>query len=447
MAASQLRSTHGAPPGALAAALFRALLPTSAHLIVLVAPDGTLRYAGPSVERTLGYTDADVRGAWGLALLHPDDRARAVEAFTRTVARSGRAEPCEVRVRHADGRWVRLDVVADNRLADADLQGIVLTATPDVLPASAANGTDAVITSNLAGRVTSVSPSVEAMFGFTPEELVGWPVSELFPGGLEEARGIMRRLTTEGRIRDYASTFPGSGGRVIPISASIALLRDNSGAVTGAIGVLKDVTERKRLAAIAHDFNNLLTVIDGRCELLLTRDEPISEVEGDVMIIRESAHRASALARELLLATRDDAPAEPAAPAVRAPARGTETLLLVEDEDEVRTLARAILEQNGYRIFEAATPDEALLLAEHHGDGIDLMVTDLVMPVMSGRELADRVVARHPRLRVLFMSGHADTALAPQDVLGPDRAFVAKPFSPAGLASKVREVIDGRRSS
>ena len=122
---------------------------------------------------------------------------------------------------------------------------------------------------------------------------------------------------------------------------------------------------------------------------------------------------------------------------------GEETLLLVEDDDAVRRLAQRILVTAGYRVLSAASGEEALALAEQHGADIDLLVTDVVMPGMSGRELSQRLGPTLPRLRVLFMSGYTDNAIVHHGVLDPGTHFCTKPFTAAGLARKVREVLDG----
>ena len=139
------------------------------------------------------------------------------------------------------------------------------------------------------------------------------------------------------------------------------------------------------------------------------------------------------------------APLDPvAAPAVvTAPARGSETVLLAEDEELVRTLARKVLEQAGYRVLVAAGGAEALAIAERHAGPIHLLLTDVVMPEMSGRELTRRLIARRPEVRVLYMSGYADEAIAQHGVLDPGTAFMQKPFTPGALAHRVREVLDG----
>jgi signal transduction histidine kinase len=125
-----------------------------------------------------------------------------------------------------------------------------------------------------------------------------------------------------------------------------------------------------------------------------------------------------------------------------APRGGTETVLLVEDEAVVRGLARRILEQAGYSVIEAAKGDEALQACEEHGDEIDLLLTDVVMPEMSGKDLADRLRSQHPELRMLFMSGYTDEAIVHHGVLDSTVEFIQKPFTPSGLLKKVRDVLD-----
>jgi PAS domain S-box-containing protein len=120
-------------------------------------------------------------------------------------------------------------------------------------------GEDTVLVADLRGRLTWVSPSVEQLSGYQPEELLGWPVAELFPGGRDEARAVMEQLALQERVRDYRTTFPGRAGRRIAVSASLALLRDRDGAVTGTIGVVRDLTRAVPLADDrAHDVRDLL---------------------------------------------------------------------------------------------------------------------------------------------------------------------------------------------
>src|SRR2546422_11627134 len=126
-------------------------------------------------------------------------------------------------------------------------------------------------------------------------------------------------------------------------------------------------------------------------------------------------------------------------------AAGSETILLVEDEHLVRLLARKVLERAGYRVLVAAGGAEALDLAERYAGPIHLLLSDVVMPGMNGRELMRRLAQLRPDLRVLYMSGYADEAVAQHGVLDPGTAFLQKPFTPGGLADKVRGVLDTPR--
>ncbi|OGK88257.1 MAG: hypothetical protein A2X52_03875 [Candidatus Rokubacteria bacterium GWC2_70_16] len=127
---------------------------------------------------------------------------------------------------------------------------------------------------------------------------------------------------------------------------------------------------------------------------------------------------------------RDDAP------------RGSETILMVEDDAEVGDLTREMLEALGYAVLHASRPGEALASAEGCPGAIHLLLTDVVMPGMSGRDLADRVSRQRPGIRVLFMSGYTDNILAPHGVLDAGTALLQKPFTPVALARKLREVLD-----
>ncbi len=124
---------------------------------------------------------------------------------------------------------------------------------------------------------------------------------------------------------------------------------------------------------------------------------------------------------------------------------GWETVLLVEDEDAVRALAREVLRRHGYVVLEARHGVDALRLAERHTDDIHLLVTDVVMPHMSGREAAERLTTVRPAMKVLFMSGYTDHAVMHRDVT-PGAAFLQKPFTPEAFARKVRQVLDASDS-
>jgi CheY-like chemotaxis protein len=122
---------------------------------------------------------------------------------------------------------------------------------------------------------------------------------------------------------------------------------------------------------------------------------------------------------------------------------GSETLLLVEDEAAVRSSARRLLEGHGYTVIEARHGADALRILEEGHRRIDLVLTDLVMPEMGGRELVERVRARHPAMKVLFMSGYSERALTVDGVMPPGTGFMEKPFTVEQLTRRTREILDG----
>jgi len=123
----------------------------------------------------------------------------------------------------------------------------------------------------------------------------------------------------------------------------------------------------------------------------------------------------------------------------------SETILIVEDDDMLRNLAREILQLQGYRILEAENGIEALRISEEHGGQIHLMITDVVMPKMGGKKVADRLQPIYPLMKVIYMSGYTDNSIAHHCILAPGLNFLQKPFSPEVLARKVREVLDKKQ--
>jgi CheY-like chemotaxis protein len=122
---------------------------------------------------------------------------------------------------------------------------------------------------------------------------------------------------------------------------------------------------------------------------------------------------------------------------------GTETVLLVEDEAFVRDLALTILRENGYTVMEAGNGEEGLRVASQHKGKIDLVLTDVVMPVMGGKEMADALRQSRPDAKILFTSGYTEEAIGHHGVLRPGMEFLQKPYLTATLVRRVREILDG----
>jgi CheY-like chemotaxis protein len=134
-----------------------------------------------------------------------------------------------------------------------------------------------------------------------------------------------------------------------------------------------------------------------------------------------------------------------AAPGSAAPIHGSGTILLVEDDDQLRRLARLVLERSGYIVLEARAPADALPLSQGHAGSIDLLLTDVVMPGLSGPDVAASLQAERPGLPVLYMSGYTDDAIVHHGILDPGTHFIQKPFTPHRLGQRVQEVLRGAR--
>jgi CheY-like chemotaxis protein len=151
---------------------------------------------------------------------------------------------------------------------------------------------------------------------------------------------------------------------------------------------------------------------------------------------------------EIYLPRVAEAAEKPTAEVTRPPyAQGMETVLLVEDEDLVRRVVASILRKKGYTVLEARNGQEALSLCAHTQGQIDLLITDVIMPEMNGRQLANRITQKHPEMAVLYMSGYSEDIVAHRGILEAGIDFIDKAHVSSHLARKVRQVLSGRRKN
>jgi two-component system cell cycle sensor histidine kinase/response regulator CckA len=149
---------------------------------------------------------------------------------------------------------------------------------------------------------------------------------------------------------------------------------------------------------------------------------------------------------KIYLPRADGETAPPAAAVQPTTLEGTETILLAEDQEEVRAVMLTALGRHGYTVLVALNGDDALRIVREHPGPIHLLITDVVMPAMSGRELVSRVQASHPGIRVMYASGYTDDAIVRHGVLEAGVIFLQKPFTPTALLRKIREVLDAPRA-
>jgi CheY-like chemotaxis protein len=131
-----------------------------------------------------------------------------------------------------------------------------------------------------------------------------------------------------------------------------------------------------------------------------------------------------------------------AVPEKKAVAGGAETILLVDDEPTISRMTRMMLEKKGYTVLSAASPTEAIEKAETHSGAIDLLMTDVIMPEMNGRDLAEKIIGLHPVIKLLFMSGYPADVIGHRGILEHGAPFIQKPFSMTDMTSKIRELLD-----
>jgi len=167
----------------------------------------------------------------------------------------------------------------------------------------------------------------------------------------------------------------------------------------------------------------------------------IVKQSGGAVELSSQLGRGTSLRIYLPRVERPAAAVEPEAPKSTR-VRGAETILLVEDDDMLRTLVRETMESAGYRILEASDPLAASAIAASRRGSIQLLITDVIMPGASGPELARELLSHSPGMKVLYMSGHSDSAILRSGLRRKEEAFLRKPFTPAALAAKVREVLE-----
>ncbi len=498
--------------------LFELISENAADMIAVVNADGTRAYNSPSYQRLLGYSPEEMRGTVAFGEIHPDDRAKVIEA-AEEAKRSGHGRRVEYRMRHKEGKWVLLESTASVvRDGKGQVQKLVivnrditerkqleqqLQMAQKVEAIGRLSGGIAHDFNNILGVIIGYTEALQKRM--PPENAFRDPIDEI-QRAAKRAASLTQQLLAFSRnqvlepkildlnavIRDTQKMLGSLMGEHIEIALALS---DSLGMVKADRTQLEQVILNLNLNArdampeggkITIETSNadldeanparpayilpgsyvLLKVTDTGCgmthevqanifEPFFTTKEKgkgtglglatvygVVKQTGGYILVESEPGKGAAFRIYLPLI---EAPAEIAketrAPAKRA-RRNDATVLLVEDEAALRKLTRAVLEEMGYVVHEAADATEALTIAKQ-SRAIDLLLTDVVMPGMSGRALADALAISHPDTRVLFMSGYTHGEIAKRGVLEAGRAILHKPFTREELIRRVEEALMG----
>jgi two-component system cell cycle sensor histidine kinase/response regulator CckA len=477
----------------------RLLADSASEMLFALDADGRIAGASSSVVQTLGFAPADLAGRPFAALIHPEDAQgfhRALEVLSRA---PGRLAVPEARWLHRDGAVRRVECVAtrpdsesaedfriavaardvtDHRRLVSDLVEAKKARAVGAIAVGVAHDLNNLVTAIMGHcdltlgliaqddpirrHVSDVARAAERAASLTRQLLAFSRRRVLQPRALDlgevvdHMEDVLRRILGEGvelRVRrEGGSAFvlgdPAEIEQLIADAAISAREHLRSGGVFEIVVRPTEIAEPLEAAGLS---------AGPYVELALERSGPTSHTSGAgdawsgaaIGLARELARRRGGVARldssqaertrlEVLL-PRLGASHEPGASDDKGP-RGWETVLVAEDELEVRGLVREMLASLGYEVLEAEDAEDALAAAEKHHGPIHLLLADVVMPGVSGSELARRLAALHPEMKVLLMSGYPDAILEEgEPPLGP---ALLKPFSRRTLARRVRDLLD-----
>jgi PAS domain S-box-containing protein len=482
-------------------ARFRSLVNSSSDMITVIDSGGQIVFASPSVERALVLPENGYEGTPLELLIHPDDRARAIEFIAGVARDDAPGKPVEWRIRASDGTWIEVETTATGQLDDPDVQGIVLNSR-DVterkqLEAQLRQSQRLESVGQLAGGIAhDFNNFLSVIRGYARFLLEAMGEEEPLRSDaleIEKAAERASRLTGQllvfsrnevvpGRVVDLAEVLGGltsllarTVGEDVSFQTDVERpLRCVEADPTQMEQVIVNLVVNARDAMPAGgelriELANAPAVLDGADAVRLSvRDsgegmpphvlerafEPfyttkpkgegtglglatvygiVTQAGGTVEI--ESAPGAGTTIEVLLPATEAEPDRLPASDDGVDGAVGGETILVVEDEDAVRRLTCRILTREGYTVLEAPDGARAIDTWDEHPGAIDLLLTDVVMPGMSGRDLADRL-----GIEPVFMSGYTDDVISRHGMDGV--RLVQKPFDAQTLLGAIRSALD-----
>ena len=477
--------------------LFRSLIENASDAVTMLSADGTSLYESPSVERVLGYPPEELLGTKTFSLLHPDDREPVARTFAAMLA-GEEPMPIVARLRHRDGNWRTVEAIGRRRSQDGEW--VVVVNYRDVtdqrlLQEQLLHAQKLESIGRLAGGVAHDFNNLLTAIGGYSEFLVASfddddprraDALEIVRAS-DRAAALTSQLLAFSRhqvllaeildlgdvVEELERLISGLLGDDVELSTSVTpgcRVRADGGQIEQVITNL--VLNARDAMPAGGKVELAVTCIDGEVELTVTDTgvgmdaetvphifEPffttkdagkgtglglatvygiVKQSGGGISVTSEPGEGSTF--RIVLPLSVDDDPV-PVERLERTTERNAiEGVLVAEDEETIRSLLGEVLTRSGYKVFAAPNGDEAIRLLKQHLGEIDLLLTDVVMPGMSGPDLARAAARLSPNLRVLYTSGHASE---PDEAFeDPDVAFIGKPFSPAELVSKVRDVLD-----
>ena len=427
---------HGEDALRTSEARFRALTEHATDMILVFDADKRIQYWSRSAEETLGWKSEEVLGRRlaDLGLIHPDD-VPLLEEAQRTADSGSResAVPVTARHRHRNGSWRLIEGSGRSLLDDPAVRGVVVNAR-DVteqrrLEEQFRQSQKLESIGRLAGGVAHdfnnlLTVILSCAEGIREAQAEGRPVDPEDADQIREAAERARDFTTQ--LLAFARKQ-----LISPVPLDLNTVVRDSGA-----GMSPEVQER-----LFEPFFTTKEVGKGTGLGLATVHGIVVQNGGRVLVESEPGQGTTF---EIRFPRTRKAPEEAPPPPVpvAAAARGTETLLVVEDDPRVRAVTVRALRGAGHRVLVAGSGPEALGIVEGEPGALQLVVTDVVMPGMSGKALVDALRLRRPGLRALFVSGYPQEVIARSGVLDSGIAFLAKPFTPATLVARVRALLD-----
>jgi two-component system cell cycle sensor histidine kinase/response regulator CckA len=472
---------------------YRSLIEHSLDLISILSHDGTIRYASPSHERLLGYPAGELVGRNVVSFVHPEDVSHVQSALVN--GNNGRAVEC--RVYHRDGSVRVLESFSRDLSHVAGVNGVVVNAR-DVterkhLEEQLHHSQRLEAVGRLAGGVAhDFNNLLMVITGYSHMLLDAMHPSDPARLDLEQVVKASERATELTRQLLAFSRRQGVRASLVDLNALVremdrmlrrvlgediefaAILASHLNAVRADPGQIEQVIlnmvvnardampgggklllETRNAGTPARDcvtlsiqdtgigmdaqvlsriFEPFFTTKEHGTGLGLATSYGIIKENGGDLRVESAPGKGTTFCIELPAAEQTADHLE--TPSARDAANGTETILLVEDEDGVRRVVETMLKRHGYHVLSSASSNDAMAAAGQHAGSIDLLITDMVMPGMSGRKMAECLVESRPNMKVLYVSGYGDASLSQSDA-----HFLQKPFTTEELATKVREML------